>query len=185
MLSYGRSSLVVLGRGKTMAEEAQELDEREAMAAAAVASGNVTAGNITNVNGGAAGPAINWIASRPGRRDRATERGRQSEEQAGGAARGGGGEAGTVAAAANNGPNANTAGVAAPMARMGSRRGAAAAGGGGGGGGDISLMAEDQDVYQGEYTLDDGDDDADDGDPRLRGRGGREVDLDAGMESMD
>ena len=50
-------------------------------------------------------------------------------------------------------------------------------------------MAEDRDVYEGEYTLDDGDvvdDEEDDGrGGRGRSGGNGDLDLDAGMVTMD
>lgn len=163
-----------------MQEEAQEREDREALAANGGASaanttayggwtgqGNASVANI-NGNGVALAAGVHEGGSDAERREQgAVERSQLMAGDRGGVitqmAEGGRSLPGPVAA------------------RIGSRRGEAAE--------DVRLRAEDRDVYEGEYTLDDGDaeeDEDDDGRATgTRGAGRREVDLDAGMESMD
>ncbi|CAO1625781.1 unnamed protein product [Parajaminaea phylloscopi] len=183
VLSYGRSSLVVLGRGRTLQEEAQDREDREAMAGVAGPSNGSAIdaqgspwNGMNGVDPAAPQGGVNRASNNVDRGAAAANgRGGRTGRRAGGGGGGGG------AAAANN--------VSMPSGIEGERQPTrpGPANARNGDGADISLMAEDRDVYEGEYTLDDGDEADEEINDAGSGRrmAGREMDLDAGLESMD
>lgn len=166
LLLYGRSSIVLLGRGKTMQEETQDAEDREAIAAMHGLGNNnysmVGPGGVEGPNpsgsipvAGAAGATDNTTAgiARTSRRGRRRESRTASESAAGGTAR-----SRTIDGVQGMTTTATTAGAVGPAADI-----------------------EHDDVYAGEYTLDDGDAS---GYP-TPGAEYMDRDLDAGMRSVD